>query len=422
MRAVTASPTRRRRRTAFGGLLAMALMMVAVAATAVGALTLRDSQEGETVGVDVRPVVAFPATPNLALAVADDEGRLASVAVATLLPDGRGGSIVTVPVTADATIGLGPTRQPINTVFSADDPEGLGAALESLLSLTIERVEVLDPERLTEVVAPLGLVDVDLPEDVVDSGAGGPVAVVPAGTQTLRTSQVVDALTAIDDSVVAYDDHPTKVELWSGLAGNAPLGSPTSGDDDDAQDAVPLTADEFLSRLWSGPVQVRDLDIDPGAVAFAENTLGVDVVILDRRDSLLVFTQVSPALVSTPNEGLTFRVEVGYSDEQLSGAGDGLSSRSQVSRTLVGELLFVQANVVSVDETALPGGAPERTRVEVADARYLQEMTEFAALAFGDADVVLAPTLVDGVDVVVTIGTSYLDLKQQRSGDTVESE
>ena len=43
----------------------------------------------------------------------------------------------------------------------------------------------------------------------------------------------------------------------------------------------------------------------------------VDVVLIDRRDSNLVFAQISPGLVSTPNTGLTVRIVASFTDEQL---------------------------------------------------------------------------------------------------------
>jgi hypothetical protein len=417
---MTALRSRRRHKTAIGGFLAAVLMIVALAATMVGALTLRDSEEGETVGIDLRQVVAFPTTSNLALAVADDDGRLASLVVATLLPEGRGGSIVTVPVNADATIGLGSSRQPINSVFSVDDPEGFAATVESLLSITFERLEIVDAARLGELLSPLGSLDVDLPEVVIDSSSVGSGIVVDAGEQTLRRSVAVEAFTAIDDTGESYDHHPTTVELWSAVAANTPLASATTAVDGDELPAA--GTEEFLERLWSGPVKVRDLDIDPGLAALAENPEDLDMVVIDRRDSLLVFTQVSPSLVSTPNEGLTFRLEVRYSDDQLAAAEDLFSSRSQVSRTLVGELLFFSSNVASVDPAPAAEGAPAVTRIEVSEERFVEELGEFAPLIFGESEVVVAPIVLDGVDAVVKVGTGYLEVQRRRSGDTVEGE
>ncbi len=408
---MTALRKRRQRRTVFGGVAAMVLMIGAMALTLIGLLTLRDSEEGETVGVDDRLVEAFPATPNLALAVTDDEGRLTSLVVATLLPEGLGGSIVTVPVNGDANIGLGPTPQPLASVFTPENPEGLRETVESLLSIVVERVEVADAERLAELIGPVTPIEVDLPTDVIDSRTVGSGIVASAGPQMMRLSVAVDALTAVDDSVPIADQHPNKVEIWSAIAREAPTTAKVAVSSVDGQGPpAPVDHEEFFRRLWSGPVQARDLDTDAGLTALAENPDDVDMVVVDRRDSLLVFTQISPSLVSTPNEGLTFRLEVRYSDEQLAAAdSDRFSTRSQVARTLIGELLFFSANVNSVDEAPATDGAPEVTRIEVAQELFVDELEVFAPLIFGEAEVVVATTLLDGVDAVVTLGTAYLD-------------
>ena len=85
-----------------------------------------------------------------------------------------------------------------------------------------------------------------------------------------------------------------------------------------------------------------------------ENPTEVDVVLIDRRDSTLVFAQVSPGLVSTPNTGLKARIVANFTDDELDCIGWAL-------RLVVGggdradrRLLFLSGNIVSV-ETAGPG-------------------------------------------------------------------
>jgi len=82
--------------------MAVLLMGVASAMFTVGVITLSNSEEGEAVGVDERPRVQFPDTPNAALALTDENDQLASLVVLTLLPEGQGGSVVTVPASASS--------------------------------------------------------------------------------------------------------------------------------------------------------------------------------------------------------------------------------------------------------------------------------------------------------------------------------
>jgi hypothetical protein len=182
---VNALAERRRRRTLITAATSVVLLLLAGGLFAVGVVTLSNSQEGEAVGIDERPVVRFPATPNGVLTVPTSNGELASVVVMTLLPDGQGGSVVPVPVHADITAGLGPERVPLNSVF---DPAAVGAtrdALSAMLTLTIERIEVVDASELDSFLPAFDTLDVDLVVDADDTTGGGPVRIAEAGPATL---------------------------------------------------------------------------------------------------------------------------------------------------------------------------------------------------------------------------------------------
>ena len=98
-------------------------MVGAVAVFAIGVLTLSNSQDGEAVGVETRPVTTLPVTPNALLVVEDGDGALVSLTVMTLLPDGTGGTIVGVPVNADATAAFGGQRRPLDELYAAAELE-----------------------------------------------------------------------------------------------------------------------------------------------------------------------------------------------------------------------------------------------------------------------------------------------------------
>jgi hypothetical protein len=405
---MTANPRRRRTRHLVGLALTGVLLVVAAVLVAVAVGTLRNSRAGEAVGIDERPVILLPETPNALLAVAGDEGELASLVVMTLLPDGRGGTIVTVPVNADSNAGLGGELVPLSESFEALDFEDFVGRVEGMLALSIGLSARVDADALDDLLVPMTPVEVALPEDVVDSSALGAGIVARAGDQELRRFRVVDALTATDEAETSYDHHDVDVAIWSALAARAPLTA--DGDvplDESGEPQPPSDVAELMTRLWEGPIQVRDLalvDEQP------EADEGTDVVVVDRRDSLLVFAQIAPALVSTQNPALSFRLEVGYSEEQLIDQGDGLETNSDIARQLIGEILFFQGNVVSVDLLERPtAGAHSVTRISVAQEQFLDDMLEFAPILFGDVDVEVASTLIQGVDVVVTLGTGYLD-------------
>ncbi len=403
---MTAIAQRRSRRTIVGAAMAVLLVAMASAMFTIGVVTLSNSKEGEAVGVDDRPRVDFPATPNAVLAVTDENGRLASLVVMTLLPDGQGGSIVTVPVNADSTSGFGLQRRPLDASFDGTDVEALVASVEEMLSITVQRAEVVDAAGLAAMLPQTEPVQIVLPNDVIDTQGGGGV-IATSGPQTFTLSEMTNLLAAIDDDVAVDVSQADDVAVWEALAQSAPVSVPPEQVplDDVGRPVAPASVTELVARLWQGDVAVRDLALVP--ITTSENPTNEDVVLIDRRDSSLVFAQVSPGLVSTPNTGLKVRIVANFTDEQLATTDGAYETSADLLVELIGRLLFLSGNVVSVDSA--PTGAPAVTVIEVADERQIQESVDAADAILGQADVVPATTVLEGVDVQITLGMSYLD-------------
>lgn len=414
---MTAIANRRRRRTIVGAVAAVLLAVGASAMFVVGIITLSNSQEGEAVGVDTRPRVDLPATPNALLALTDEAGELASLVVMTLLPEGQGGSIVTVPVNSDSTAGFGLQRRPIDESFEAGDVEGLVASVEDMLSISVQRAEVVDAAALEAMLPEVDSLRVVLPNDVIDTSGGGGL-IAAAGPQTFTLSELTTILAAVDAD--ADTSHANDVAVWSALAQTAPIGVPAEQVPLDAigRPVAPDTTSELMERLWRGEVAVRDLLLRP--IGEDENPTEVDVVLIDRRDSTLVFAQVSPALMSTPNTGLKARIVANYTDEELATADSLYEMPSEVAIELIGRLLFLSGNIVSVETAAT--GAPPVTLIEVVDESQVQEAIDAAETLLGGAEVRVASTVLEGVDVQITLGMSYLEHEVARAGDADTSE
>ncbi len=384
----------------------------------VGVVTLSNSQEGEAVGVDTRARVELPATPNAMLAVTDESGTLASLVVMTLLPEGQGGSIVTVPVNADVTAGFGAERRSVASAFGTVDLAGFVPLVEEMLSITVQHAEAVDAAELQGLLPDVSASQLELPTDVVDTRGGGGV-IATSGPQTFTLRDMTAILTAIDDDAEVDASHPNDVAVWKSLAQTAPVTVPPEAVpvDDFGRPLAPIDLAELVTRLWQGEVTVRDLLVLP--VADAENPTQVDVVLIDRRDTALVFAQVSPGLVSTPNLGLKVRIVANFTDEELD-VGEGLySSTSDVVFELIGRLLFLSANIVSVDTT--PSGIPPVTVIEVADERQLQATVDAVEALLGEVDARVADTVLEGVDAEITLGMSYLEHELGRATSVIPS-
>ena len=419
---MTASAKRRSELTRFGALLALLGAVALIAVSAVAVTTLRNSNEGRAPETDDRQVIAYPSTPNAVIGVVDDFDRLTSLAVLTLSPEGAGGSIVSVPVNADSTNGFGPERLPISRQpFSpgdADHEAQLVSELEPLLTLTIQRAVVVGPDELAALIEPFAPLVVDLPEDVVDSDTAGSGIVAEAGEQALDVDEIVDVFTAISVDGESYDHHDVDMAMWSAIAERSVDASGVDLPRDENDRPVdPGSFDEMFGRLFAGDVAARDLAINRDGALTADNDDDADFVLVDRRDSLLVFGAISPGLVTRPNEAPSFKLVVAFTEGQVEALGvdaDGEQiTKASMTRRFIGELVFGQANIVAVDLREAPEVVPERTILEVSDERLVDSVRAVSDRFFGEADVVIADTLTEGTDVVVTLGDDFLEQRAE---------
>jgi hypothetical protein len=404
---VTALRQRRRRST----MLAAGAIIFTIAAVAgiaiVGGLTLYHSTEGVNASDD-RPERTFPDTPTGLIAAVDDDGRLASLAVVVVEPSGAGGSIVTVPVSADASSGDGRERLPVAETAQLSGIDSVRREVEILLGLTIDSFVVADRGQLEDLLGEVGEIEVDLPVAVAGSN-GEPVA--EAGEQTLDPATAAAVLVARDRSTPAVDQYPAATAVWSGVAAAVGDGIDVSGVEGfiaapsttrpSASTAAAEGIADVLTHALAGPLATRGLEASP--VADNQNPRDADVVVLDRAEVAFVFGQIAPGKVAAPNPSLSFRVESPFDEDDLEGSG---FTNDELAYRTISRLLFVRGNVLSVDTTA--GDVPETTTIEVADESLVAGVRS-SRTYLGPIDVRVAEVRIVGVDAVIRLGTSYLD-------------
>ena len=225
-------------------------------------------------------------------------------------------------------------------------------------------------------------------------------------------------LVARDPARPAVEQYPAASAVWAAVAEEvgegidaAELVGNTSPSGPEPRSGAPGSTDgvaDVMLQALSGPVATRALSSGP--VPESRNQRDVDVVLLDRAELALVFGQIAPGKVAAPNPALTFRVESPFTGADLEGSD---LTNDAVAYRAISQLLFVRGNVQSVDTE--PRDVPAVTTIEVADESLLAGV-ESTETFLGDIDVRVAEARIVGVDAVVRLGASYVELLAASDG------
>ncbi len=426
--------TASRQRRTHSTWIALSLLIGALIAAGVlgmaGVRTLYDSRAGREAddAIDALATQRLPFTPTALVGTLDDTGRLTSLVVMALEPDGTGGSIVQMAASADANSGNEEVVMPLNLVLTTQGPEAFSAQAEALAGVAFDVVELVDQQRFTQLITPLGDVPVTMPTALYDASSGDRWAAEPL---VLAGADVARVVTATDPSIADYLFEPARAAIWRGVADRvgAGIGSaePVASDADLPR---PPDLDQFVARLFAGPVQFRALGVRPLADDRVAEQLPVDMVgafgatavaavsVHDRAEMLMVMGAVAPGRVGAPLDAPSFRVASGFTPADLEPLG---LRNSDVLNQAIDRLLFAQVNVVSVAQ--LPGSpVPEHSTFVVSDPSAVDGVRESYQGTFGaDIEVRAAEVLIDGVDVELILGRDFLANVADPAAADVES-
>jgi hypothetical protein len=378
-----------------------------------GVDNLYDSRAGRLVspGDPAAPSQRLPNTPTALVGVADDTGWLTSVAVLALEPDGTGGSIVSLSPSGDAATGNVNWLAPLNAVYVVDGPAELLAAVEGLTGLSFDIAEVVDAPRFADLTTALGELVVELPTELRDASTGERYR---QGVVRMSPDEAGAAITSRDPSVEDWLFDPARAAVWAAVADAAGAGV---GSSDLGAVVAPASLDDFVTRLFAGRVAHRSMAFkeitstrvsqqlaDEYREAFAEfDETAVTVVANDRAEILMVLGAIAPGRLGAPFEGPTVRVVARFDPDDLEPLG---LNNSDVARQAINRLLFAKVNVVSFGQTE---STPDVTLFEVADPGTVAGIEAAFGTVFGPSEVRAADSLIEGVDIQITLGRAYLE-------------
>jgi len=381
---MSAIPSVRRRRTAAIGGAGVAVLVLLGVLMYSGAKALVRYEGAKDASVEAEQL---PVTPVGLLASVDNVNRLTSLAVFVWKPgEALGGSIVSVPVSADTAGGVDDMRIPLTQIYEEGGAEALVRAVESVLSLTVDQYLVATPQQLAAALAPVEPITATLPapvREVADDGSATPL--FPAGTVALTGTQAAQVLNAHDPDVLEAQRRPMLEAVWAVVAaaiGQGRMSAPES--------STPTTFDDVLARVYAGPAAFRGLPAVP--LPDGESSLGRDVEVLDRAEAVMVFASIAPSNVSAASTGLSFEVIAprGYDDKV---------------KSFIGALLYLGANVQRV---YLDGPSQRATVLSLADARF-RELTAGAEALVGSVQLQDPAVRLEGIDVTFVLGTDFLN-------------
>lgn len=416
---MSAIRNRRRRSTLFAFVAAVLVIAAAAGLGVVGVQTLADSTAGHRAeGSGVRlPTQRLPYTPTALVGTLDDTGRLTTVLVLAIEPDGTGGSIVELAASADANSGTAETLNPLNALLATQDPEAFALAVEALTGVSFDVVELVDQRRLAQLIAPLGDLAVQMPIALYDASSGEQW---PKGEIVMGGPVAARAVTAVDPEIEDWLFEPGRAAVWRAVADRvgAGIGSavPVASDADLPR---PADLDSFLDRLFAASVRFRELSILPIDAERVEEQLPMElgvafgvaakdaVAVHDLTEVLMVMGAVAPGRVGAPLAAPSFRVVMGFPRSELEPLG---LRGSDLLKEAIVRLLFMKVNVVSVAE--LPGSTvPEHSTFVVADPSTIDGVSEEYAAAFGDEiEVRAAESLIEGIDIELVLGRDFLEM------------
>ena len=302
---------------------------------------------------------------------------------------------------------------PLDDAWLEGGEDLLRLDVEALTGVGFDLFEVVSADRLVELMGPLdelGELFIDLDDPVFDPSTD---AAWPSGEQGFSVERVLRLLAARNPGAVTDTDLiEVRTKVWNSItegvgSGLASLEGRFSPGELSAS-TTPTDLGGFVERLFSDRVTHRAIahaPVDP-----ERNPREVEVVFHDPSEVVMVFAQIAPARVGAPLSGATFRLESVFASDDLTGVVvDGVPvSGADIALLAVDRIRAASGNVLSVSATS-SGLAPQVTRVFVADDDQIEIAAQSFALLFGTVEVSLAEERIDGVDVQVVLGVSFLD-------------
>ncbi len=399
---MTAIPARRRRRM-IAAMVTSGLSVIALpGGLFLGTNSLLHASGGNS--IDSRGTIDIPSSVVEMLAVINSRNEVASLALLAVTPEGKGGTIVSIPAGAMADVAK--TEQPrrIADSYATGGLQALQTDVENLLNITVDFADDMTVTEFAVVLATVGTQPVVLQQPVTDTGADGTaIVVLESGSSTATPDLLAAGLASSQTGTPESARLPQVKALWNSIA-RAGVATPSSEVSGTTSSVLPLDASvytstaAFVNALLMGEIDVWQFSSTLFTDA-VRNPNQVDLYGLDGGEVLMVMASVVPSALTVTSANIAVMVDIPFAS-------------AVVAKEVVTRLAFLGANVVLIRQS--PDLATEHTTVYYNDSIARTEAESYPTL-LGPLEFTESKDVISGVNLRIVLGNDFVAFLGQGS-------
>ena len=399
---MTAIPARRRRRM-IAAMVTSGLSVIALpSGLFLGTNSLLHASGGNS--IDSRGTIDIPSSVVEMLAVINSRNEVASLALLAVTPEGKGGTIVSIPVGSMADVAK--TEQPrrVADSYTTGGLQALKTDVENLLNITVDFADDMTVAEFAVVLAAVGTQPVVLQQPVTDTGAdGAAIVVLESGSSTATPDLLAAGLASSQTGTPESARLPQVRALWNSIA-RAGVATPSAEVSGSTSSISPLDTSvytstaAFVNALLMGEIDVWQFS----STLFTDdvrNPNKVDLYGLDGGEVLMVMASVVPSALTVTTANVAVMVDIPFAS-------------AVVAKEVVTRLAFLGANVVLIRQS--PDLATERTTVYYNDSIAKTEAETYPTL-LGPLEFTESKDVISGVNLRIVLGNDFVAFLGQGS-------
>ena len=405
---MTAIPARRRRRM-IAAMVTSGLSLIAVpSGLFIGTNSLLHASGGDS--VDEAATLDIPNTAVEMLAVRNSRNEITAIALLAVAPEGKGGTIVSVPVGASADVASTEAPRRIADSFATGGLEALTTDVQNLLNITVDFADDVTALELSVAMSSIGAQPVVLAQPVIEGVLNEKSTVVlPAGSSTVLPDVIANALAASQQGIPESARLPQVEQLWTAVA-NGGVAVSDASETTSTNSVAPFSIQSlnstlsFFTALFAGEIDVWQLSASLFTDA-QRNPNNADLYGLNSAEVLMVMASVVPSALTVTSTNIAVMVDVPFAN-------------SDIAEEAVTRLAFLGASVVLVREPTEP--AVERTMVYYNDSIALAEAEKYESL-MGPLEFVESKDVISGVNLRIVLGNDFVAFLGQGSSTSAST-